>query len=277
MRGSWVRSLGCEDPLKKGKATHSSILAWRIPWTVQSTGSQRVRHDWATFTFIPVWVISSKKEPGIIKSSWHVVSGDFPTILPRKAVAVNREALTLFFRFSEGFLSWVTFPQLKAKEHMGMATWGRASLHPDWYQIFRINVSFHVDLVSFSGTTGSSQTKTMLCINLFKKNWSSEPLPTPGWQGEIKWAFTMRTEKEATDRCFRDLHCHLGAYNRKLAATNCYSPAVVSCYRAHKTQGLLSCRKLNAKKACLLIHSWASQKSSCHLRAFQALLKMCWW
>ena len=30
----WVRSLGLEDPLKKGKATHSSILAWRIPWTI---------------------------------------------------------------------------------------------------------------------------------------------------------------------------------------------------------------------------------------------------
>ena len=78
MGGTWVRSLGCEDPLKKGKATHSSILAWRIPWTVQSTGSQRVRHDWATytFTFIPVWVIISRKEPGIIKSSCHVVSGE---------------------------------------------------------------------------------------------------------------------------------------------------------------------------------------------------------
>jgi len=31
---TWVQSLGWEDPLKKGKATHSSILAWRIPWTV---------------------------------------------------------------------------------------------------------------------------------------------------------------------------------------------------------------------------------------------------
>ena len=31
---TWVRSLGLEDPLEKGKATHSSILAWRIPWTV---------------------------------------------------------------------------------------------------------------------------------------------------------------------------------------------------------------------------------------------------
>ena len=34
MQETWVRSLGWEDPLEKGKATHSSILAWRIPWTV---------------------------------------------------------------------------------------------------------------------------------------------------------------------------------------------------------------------------------------------------
>ena len=47
---TWVQSLGQEDPLEKGMATHSSILAWRIPWTeeagrLQSRGSQRVRHD----------------------------------------------------------------------------------------------------------------------------------------------------------------------------------------------------------------------------------------
>ena len=48
---TWVRSLGWENPLERGTATHSSILAWRIPWTVSSKGSQRVRHDWATFTF----------------------------------------------------------------------------------------------------------------------------------------------------------------------------------------------------------------------------------
>ena len=45
-----VESLGQEDPLGKGKATHSSILAWRIPWTeepggLQSTGLQKVGHD----------------------------------------------------------------------------------------------------------------------------------------------------------------------------------------------------------------------------------------
>ena len=42
---TWVQSLGWEDPLEKGKATHSSILSWRISWTVESMGSQRVRPD----------------------------------------------------------------------------------------------------------------------------------------------------------------------------------------------------------------------------------------
>ena len=41
---TWVRSLGWEDPLEKGKATHSSIMVWRVPWTVWFMGSQRVRH-----------------------------------------------------------------------------------------------------------------------------------------------------------------------------------------------------------------------------------------
>ena len=55
MRTTWVLSLGQEDPLEKGMATHSSTLAWRIPWTeepggLQSMGSQRVRHDSATNT-----------------------------------------------------------------------------------------------------------------------------------------------------------------------------------------------------------------------------------
>ena len=68
---TWVWSLGGEDPLRKGMATHSGILAWRIPWTeepgwLQSMGLQRVRHDWAinTFTFIfALWshVRTSKK------------------------------------------------------------------------------------------------------------------------------------------------------------------------------------------------------------------------
>ena len=45
MQETRVRSLGWEDLLEKGKATHSSILAWRIPWTIQSMGLQGVGHD----------------------------------------------------------------------------------------------------------------------------------------------------------------------------------------------------------------------------------------
>ena len=55
MQEIWVQSLGPEDPVEKGMATHPSILAWGIPWTeepggkgLQSMGSQRVRPDLAT-------------------------------------------------------------------------------------------------------------------------------------------------------------------------------------------------------------------------------------
>ena len=50
MQETWFQSLGWEDTLEKETATHSSILAWRIPWTVYSMESQIVLHDWETFT-----------------------------------------------------------------------------------------------------------------------------------------------------------------------------------------------------------------------------------
>ena len=58
MQKTWVPSLGWEDSLEEGMATHSSILAWRIPGTeepggLQSMGLERVRYDWATNTFTP--------------------------------------------------------------------------------------------------------------------------------------------------------------------------------------------------------------------------------
>ena len=55
LRETWVLSLGWEDPLEKGTATHSSILAWRIPWTV---GSQRVGRDF----FILQWKLKESGE-----------------------------------------------------------------------------------------------------------------------------------------------------------------------------------------------------------------------
>ena len=64
---TWVRSLGREDTLEKEMATHSSTLAWKIAWTeepgrLQSTGSQRVGHDWATSPS------PSNEHPGLISS-----------------------------------------------------------------------------------------------------------------------------------------------------------------------------------------------------------------
>ena len=56
MQETWAWSLGWEDPLEKGMATHSSVLAWKIPWTeepggIQSTGSQRDKYNWTTKPF----------------------------------------------------------------------------------------------------------------------------------------------------------------------------------------------------------------------------------
>ena len=71
---TWVQSLGQEDPLEKEMATHSSILAWRIPWIeepggLQFMGSQRVRHNWATNTFILTEPIFSVLD---LRASWNV-------------------------------------------------------------------------------------------------------------------------------------------------------------------------------------------------------------
>ena len=62
MQETWVWFLGQEDPLEKEMATHSRILAWKIPWTeepgrLQSMGWQRDRHDWVTSLFTIMYII----------------------------------------------------------------------------------------------------------------------------------------------------------------------------------------------------------------------------
>jgi len=58
MQGTWIQSLGWEYPMEKGKATYSSNGAWRISRTVQSMGSQRVRHNWVIFSSIQFSLVS---------------------------------------------------------------------------------------------------------------------------------------------------------------------------------------------------------------------------
>ena len=100
---TWVQSLGWEDPLEKGKATHSSILAWRIPWTVWSMGSQKVRHDWVafTFTFFP---------QRLAQELWNVVwtVGTLPT-----HTHTHTHAHTQTCTHEHSGLSWDEFPGSK--------------------------------------------------------------------------------------------------------------------------------------------------------------------
>ena len=71
-----VQSLGWEDPLEKGIAPHSSILAWRIPWTeepgrLRSIGLQQVRHDCGSTHTCKVNVICDLVKGGWVQSSMH--------------------------------------------------------------------------------------------------------------------------------------------------------------------------------------------------------------
>ena len=81
MQETWVRSLGQEDPLEKQMATHSSTLAWKIPWVeeagrLQSMGSQRVGHNWVTSLslFLPSFTGRNEGVSGVglqmYKSKW---------------------------------------------------------------------------------------------------------------------------------------------------------------------------------------------------------------
>ena len=98
MQETQVQSLGWEDPLEEEMATHSSILAWRIPWTeepvrLQSMGSQRVGHDWATslsFSFMEIQASPqlTKQYKGKGMTEWQRSLGSsqkLPTDLPLRS------------------------------------------------------------------------------------------------------------------------------------------------------------------------------------------------
>ena len=65
MQEMQIQSLGREDPLEEGMATHSSILAWKLPWTeepggLQSMVLQRVEHNWSAWAYIKVTYVSGR-------------------------------------------------------------------------------------------------------------------------------------------------------------------------------------------------------------------------
>ena len=100
VREAWVRSLGQEDPLEKGMATHPSILAWRIPWKeepgrLQSTGLQRVGHDWVQaqaskyICSLPVLKKKRNLRPQLSRleggqGHQHILEGRYSSVSPRQ-------------------------------------------------------------------------------------------------------------------------------------------------------------------------------------------------
>ena len=135
MRETRVQSLSQEDPLEKKMATHSSTLAWKIPWKeeprrLQSMGSLRVRHDWAT------WLHFHSTHILLLCSS--VASSWFP---PGRGSREDKHRITCrflptatFFALQGGSMLWLCLPQ----DYMLCLVWLIHSfyIHPFIKQIF---------------------------------------------------------------------------------------------------------------------------------------------
>ena len=74
---TWVRSLGWEDPLEKGKATYSSILAWRIPWTIQVHG---VAKSWTRLSYFLIYyyyylkcIVTTPQNPFLVLKASYIM------------------------------------------------------------------------------------------------------------------------------------------------------------------------------------------------------------
>ena len=86
---AWVWSLGWEDPLEKGEAAHSGILAWRIPCTVKSMGSQRAGHDWSlSLSFLCYTSVSTTMSGWLLSSNCGTFSFYIPCVLRCVCVSV---------------------------------------------------------------------------------------------------------------------------------------------------------------------------------------------
>ena len=103
-KGHRFNLLSPQDPLEEGIATHSSILAWRIPWTkepggLQSLGSQRVRHDWAdTLLWIEKQGKTDLKESNLFFQKFPIIKLIKPMFI---SIIITVFILGFFFLFNE--------------------------------------------------------------------------------------------------------------------------------------------------------------------------------
>ena len=127
-RETWVWSPSREDPLEKEMSTHSTMLAWRIPWTeepgwLQSVGLQRVRHDWATFTSTltcrKLWdgfhgITSGLKKSCLpLRDLGHIAAQQGQEPLHRPDFPQVNLGPLILSRTDEGRRRWVCCPELK--------------------------------------------------------------------------------------------------------------------------------------------------------------------
>ena len=182
---TWVRSLGQEDPLEKEMANHSSILAWRIPWTkdpgrLQSTGSQRVGHDWATslslslsfssaqslspvWLFATPWTAARQASLSITNSRSSLKLTSIESLMPSSHLILCRPLLLLptippsirvFSNESTLRMKWpkywsFSFSIVPSKEHPGLI-----SFRMDWLDLLAVQKH------QFFGTQLSSQSNS---------------------------------------------------------------------------------------------------------------------
>ena len=139
MQETWVQSLGREDPLEKGMAVYSSLLAWRILWTEEPGGLQsmgrRVGHDWATNNFTLTWLGNSTimKDEKWEEEFWKTDSKLFFTWIELELpiaqdddyliVALKLKILGLSSFMSHYFSTWVTYSRGEVKSEQNVEFW----------------------------------------------------------------------------------------------------------------------------------------------------------
>ena len=130
MQETRVRSLGREDPLEKEMATHSSTLAWKIPWMeepgrLQSVGSQRVGHDWATSPYL-----TSEK----IRHNW----ATFTSLQTANSVCLveGSSSKLLLIHLSGGACSWPHRHLIKdSARYLGSPLWSFSFTNPPQFPV----------------------------------------------------------------------------------------------------------------------------------------------